>query len=250
MWIDPGQRERLKEEGIYQTFLLYREVMKLVGKDDKDPYFFKVETAHKFLDEYPQYAKMSWKDVAALRRADKLSAEIVLEKEIEEALPEVKAKKQKKPAGDKTVANVEDWSQIAEDESEDIGSSEEIRKAILWVFHNLATEKVDFKRAPNFGAVGLLKWVKSNAICTSEFYTKMLSKVIPTKLEEKPAGLPNDRAYDLVGLAGLVKRGMADRGIELPDGSQEHAGQSLAQGLPVELGPPERGKRFGPVGSL
>ena len=214
--IDPKDKKRLQEDGLWKTYLTHREVAKVKGFRMVSASGYTRVNATEFREKYPEFANKAYSEVAALVKAQEL----------------VKGMKHEEGLSEAPVLG-----------TEEVGGSEGIRKAILWVFHNLSNDNVDYKSAPSSGAVGLLMWVNSSDANTGEFYTKMLAKVIPTKLEEQPVGLPNDRAFDLVGLGERLGRDMEQYGITILDGSERDGAESKTAAFPVELGAPEYGKR-------
>lgn len=84
------------------------------------------------------------------------------------ALPDVIPKTE----GD--LPNLEEW--------EGKGKSAKMTEVIRWVFDNVARKDVNLGSAPSAGAVGLLKWARSDRN-RGNFYTYFVTKLIPSQKE-------------------------------------------------------------------
>lgn len=74
------------------------------------------------------------------------------------------------------------------------------RDAVRWVFENIAVPCKRLQDPPSAGAVGLLRWVKSDRQNEAEFYKVIWPKVIPTRqaLEEADKVKGDDSDLDEV----------------------------------------------------
>lgn len=94
------------------------------------------------------------------------------------------------PKTEADVPDLEEWSSK---------KSAKMTEIIRWVFDNVARQDVNLGSAPSAGAVGLLKWAKSDRN-RANFYTYFVTKLIPSQKELDHAAKLKDDGSNLFPL--------------------------------------------------
>jgi hypothetical protein len=94
------------------------------------------------------------------------------------------------PKTEGDVPDLEEWSSK---------KSAKMTEIIRWVFDNVARQDVNLGSAPSAGAVGLLKWAKSDRN-RANFYTYFVTKLIPSQKELDHAAKLKDDGSNLFPL--------------------------------------------------
>lgn len=209
-------KERMKAEGIWEDFCKARHVMQPQGVE-VDPHTFTAEVFEGLKSTVDvNWDHVDWKSKTPVPGSGKT--------------PKPRAKKAaaKKKAKEPKTAATEGKGWIGEvPDAQTLLDSQRRAVAIAWVAEVMEADEVTAEMAPSGEAWSLYCAFSATVSTKTEFFTKMYTKLTPTKIEHHGRGLANDKAFDSVDFDELLAEAEDDlesEGTDLRPGAEDEEG--------------------------